>query len=155
GVTVVLAGSEEDTTAEVIASSGFVDAYAADEPFVNLAGNTVTAAAIRSGRPAIAETLEELEVWWPRSAAVARELGVGAIACVPLRVGDRPGAISILMKKATHFEQEQLTFLDLLARACEQGLVRATLYEAERAARTRFEVLHALSAALSGAAAPR
>src|SRR5262249_861246 len=120
----------------------------------NLAGNTVTATAIRSGKPAIAETLQELETWWPNSAVVARELGVGAIACVPLRVGDRPGALSILMTKATHFAHEQLTFLGLLARTCEQGLVRAALYQAERAARTRFEVLHALSAALSGAVAP-
>jgi serine phosphatase RsbU (regulator of sigma subunit)/transcriptional regulator with GAF, ATPase, and Fis domain/anti-sigma regulatory factor (Ser/Thr protein kinase) len=155
GVTVVLARDAADTSAEVIAASGFIDAYAAREPYVNLEGKTVTAAAIRSAKPAIAETLQELDTWWPLSAAVARELGVGAIACLPIQVGDRPGALSILMKKSTHFEQEQLTFLDLLARTCEQGLVRASLYEGERAARTRFEVLHALSAALSGAVASR
>jgi serine phosphatase RsbU (regulator of sigma subunit)/anti-sigma regulatory factor (Ser/Thr protein kinase)/transcriptional regulator with GAF, ATPase, and Fis domain len=155
GVTIVLAPEADAETAHVIASSGFVGAYATSEPTVDLGGKTVTAAAIRSGEPVIAESLQELDTWWPSSATVARELGVGAIACMPIRVGDRAGAVSILMKRATHFELEELTFLDLHARACEQGLLRAALYEGERAARTRFEVLHALSAALSGSLAPR
>src|SRR5262249_19829531 len=139
---------------QVLASYGSVEQHATGEPTVSLAAGTLTAATIRSRAAHYAESIEELEESWPASAAVARELGIGAIACVPLRVGQRVGAISLVDTGPKRFLPEERTFLELLARACEQGLIRAELYEAEREAHVRSELLHDLSAALSGALEP-
>jgi PAS domain S-box-containing protein len=153
GVTVILASSEEVTIGEVLASNGSVAAYATSEPRMNFEADTVTGAAIRSGTPAFVETAEELETSWPVSASVAQSLGVAAVACIPLRVNGRRGAVSIVFDEPRRFLPEERTFLDVLARTCEQGLLRAALYEAERDARTRSGILHGLSATLSGAVA--
>jgi PAS domain S-box-containing protein len=154
GVTVLLTRSSNAADAEVLASAGSVERHATGEPSVNLAAGTLTAAAIRSRTALYAESIGELEASWPASVAVARELGVGAIACVPVRVGQRLGAISLVVGSPKRFLPEERTFLDLLARACEQGLIRAELYEAERDAHVRSGLLHDLSAALSGALVP-
>jgi len=154
GVTVLLTGPEPSDRAEVIASSGTVERHAAGEPTIGLEAGTLTAAAIRAGEPLYAESVGEPAAAWPASAAVASSLGVGAIACEPLQVGDRLGAISVVFASPKRFLPEERRFLGLLARACEQGLLRAELYEAEREAHARSDLLHDMSAALSGALEP-
>lgn len=157
GVTVLLAGagSASAARADVLASAGSIEKYATGEPTVDLEAGTVSAAAIRTRTALFAESLDELEAAWPASAVVARRLGIGAIACIPLEVGARAGAISLVVERPKRFLPEEKTFLELLARACEQGILRAELYEAEREAHTRSELLHDLSAALSGALEPK
>jgi GAF domain-containing protein len=154
GVTVLLARSGSATSAEVLASAGSVERHATGEPVVSLEAGTLTSAVMRARTARYVESLEELAASWPASAAVAEELGIGAVACVPLHVGERPGAISLVVEGAKRFLPEERTFVELLARACEQGLLRAELYEAERDAHARSELLHDLSAALSGALEP-
>jgi serine phosphatase RsbU (regulator of sigma subunit) len=151
GVTVVLSRAEDEFLGDVLASRGTVAAYATSQPVVNLQGDTVTAACIRDRQALYAETLEQLEGSWPASAGIARQMELGAIACVPLQVHERRGALSVVFDEPRPFEQEDRTFLFLLARTCEQGLLRAALYDAEQSARRRSGILQALSAKLSGA----
>jgi serine phosphatase RsbU (regulator of sigma subunit) len=153
GVTVVLGRGSDPTVGDVLASRGAVAEHAASQPTVNLLGDTVTAACIRNGEALYAETLDQLERSWPASAGVARDMNLGAIACVPLQVHERRGALSVVFDEPRPFEQEDRTFLFLLARTCEQGLLRAALYDAEQSARKRSGILHALAAKLSGAVA--
>ncbi len=153
GVTVVLSQADDEDLGDVLASHGSVAAYATSQPVVNLRGETVTAESIRAGQALYAETLEQLQDSWPASAGVARQMGLGAVACVPLHVHERRGALSAVFAEPRQFEQEERTFLFLLARTCEQGLLRAALYDAEQSARQRSGILHALSAKLSGAVA--
>ena len=154
GVTVILVRPDDPATARVLASRGMVAAHATSEPTVDLGLGTLTAASIGSATALYAESVEQLEAEWPASARVARALGVGAVACVPFRVGERAGALSVVLAEPRPFGPEERTFLELLATACQQGLERASLYEAERTARTRADSLHELSSALSGALSP-
>jgi serine phosphatase RsbU (regulator of sigma subunit)/anti-sigma regulatory factor (Ser/Thr protein kinase) len=151
GVTVLLGRGGR---AEVLAARGAVESYAATEPSLSLQSETLTASAIRSGRALFAESPDELRVLSPASAEVAARMGLGALASVPLRVGERTGAISIVAAEPRRFPPEERVFLDLLARTCEQGLLRAELYDAERDALARSEMLHGLAVALSGAISP-
>src|SRR5262245_36513312 len=153
GVTVVLGRGSDETVGDVLASRGSVAEYAASRPTVNLRGDTVTAACIRDGQALYAETLAQLEGSWPASAGVARQMDLGAIACVPLQIYERRGALSVVFDEPRPFEPEDRTFLFLLARTGEQGLLRAALYDAEQSARKRSVSLQALSAKLSGAVA--
>jgi len=154
GVTVLLSRPGETDAVEVVASRGDVAAYARDEPAVDLGSATVTAEAIRTQTAVFVEAPEELERAWPRTAQVAEKMGVGAVACVPIRVGDRVGALSVVVSRPRRFPPEERTFLRLLAQACEHGLVRAALYETELEARNRADTLHRLSAGLSRALVP-
>jgi GAF domain-containing protein/anti-sigma regulatory factor (Ser/Thr protein kinase) len=153
GVTVVVARADDGWTGDVLASRGLVAAYANSEPQVSLESSTVTAEAIRSLQPLFVESEQQLEAGWPASARVAHDVGVRAIACLPFEVGKRRGALSVVLSEARPFLTEERTFLELLARSCEQGLLRASLYEAEQAARSRSDILHALAATLSGSVA--
>ena len=154
GVTVLLSRPGEPRTADVLATRGGVADYARAEPVVDLDSETVTAYAIRTQTAVFVETPEELEREWPRSAQVAEEVGVAAVACVPIHVGARVGALSVVVSRPRRFPPEERTFLRLLARACEHGLVRAALYETELEARNRADTLHHLSAGLSRALVP-
>ena len=154
GVTVILVRPDDPSTARVLASRGMVAGHATSEPTVDLGLGTLTAASIGSEIALFAESPEQLEEEWPASGRVARELGVGAVACVPFRVGAQAGALSVALAQPRPFGPEERTFLELLATACRQGLERASLYEAERSARTRADILHELSSSLSGALSP-
>ena len=97
GVTVILVRPDDPATARVLASRGMVAAHATSEPTVDLGLGTLTAASIGSATALYAESVEQLEAEWPASARVARALGVGAVACVPFRVGERAGALSVVL----------------------------------------------------------
>src|SRR5262245_47029099 len=153
GVTVVLERSSDPSVVDVLASHGVVAEHAQSEPTVNLTGNTITAQSIRLGEPLYAESEQELESGSPESARVAGSFGVRGIASLPRFVGDRRGAFSVLLSASRRFYAEERRFLVLLARSCEQGLLRASMFEAEQAARTRADILRALAATLSGAVA--
>ncbi len=154
GVTVILTEDESPTRARVLASRGSVASHAHGEPTLDVGAGTLTAEAIRADTALYAGSLEELRARWPLSAAVAERLGLNTSASIPLHVGTRRGALSIVMAEPKRFLPEERTFVDLLARSCEQGLIRASLYEAERHARARAQLLHGLAAALSGALEP-
>jgi serine phosphatase RsbU (regulator of sigma subunit)/anti-sigma regulatory factor (Ser/Thr protein kinase) len=151
GVTVLLGAGDR---VNVLAARGAVEAYAATEPSLSLGRETFTALAIRRGEALFAESLDEIETISSESAEVAASMGLGALESVPLRVGDRTGAISIVVSEPRRFPPEERVFLDVLARTCEQGLHRAELYDAERDALARSEILHGLAAALSGSISP-
>jgi serine phosphatase RsbU (regulator of sigma subunit)/anti-sigma regulatory factor (Ser/Thr protein kinase) len=153
GVTVVLARAADPAVGDVLASHGLAAEHARAEPTVNLAGNTMTAQSIRLLEPLYAESEQELESGSPESARVADAFGVRGIAILPLVVGARRGAFSVLLSESRRFFPEERRFLELLARSCEQGLLRASLFEAEQAARTRADILRGIAATLSGAVA--
>jgi serine phosphatase RsbU (regulator of sigma subunit)/anti-sigma regulatory factor (Ser/Thr protein kinase) len=153
GVTVVLARASDPSVGDVLASRGLAAEHARSEPTVNLTGNTITAQSVRLAEPVYAESEQELESGSPDSARVADSFGVRGIASLPLVVGERRGAFSVLLSESRRFHPEERRFLELLARLCEQGLLRASLFEAEQAARTRADALRALAATLSGAVA--
>jgi GAF domain-containing protein len=153
GVTVVLSHQGNPLVARVLASRGFVADHASREPNVNLSGETITALTVRRRTSLFAESFEELESEAPASARIADRLGVRAIASIPLTVGEQTGAFSVLQDAPRRFSHSDRSFLELLARSCEQGLLRASLFEAEKSARTRSDILQALTATLSGAAA--
>ena len=151
GVTIVLARATDPAVGDVLASQGVVAEHARDEPTIDLAGGTITARSVRLGEAQYAESVQELGVDAPASVRVANRFGVRAIASLPLAVGVRRGAFSVLLSESRRFHPEERRFLELLARSCEQGLLRASLFEAEQAARTRSDILQALTATLSGA----
>jgi len=153
GVTVVLARESDPAVGDVLASQGLAAEHARHEPMVNLAGNTITAQSIRLREPLYAESTQELASESPESARVADAFGVRGIAALPLVVGERLGVFSVLLSEPRRFFPEERRFLELLARSCEQGLLRASLFEAEQAARTRADILRALAATFSGAVA--
>jgi PAS domain S-box-containing protein len=152
GVAVILGQSPDATVANLLSSCGSVAQHAVEEPWIDLQSDTAIAAAIRSQEPLFIESSHEL-ARWPITVGVADELGLSpSIACVPFRVDGRPGALSVVIRESRRFDPADRTFLILLARVCEQGLLRAALYEREQSARTRSEILHRLAATLSGAA---
>jgi PAS domain S-box-containing protein len=77
---------------------------------------------------------------YPHLAESARSAGVGALAALALLVqGRRVGAITFAFASARRFGAADRWFALALAEACALALDRATLYEAERAARARAE----------------
>jgi signal transduction histidine kinase len=66
--------------------------------------------------------------------------GARAIAVLPLATGERLlGALAIGFRHARLFDEEERAFLEAFAHQGAQALVRARLYEAERAARLEAE----------------
>jgi signal transduction histidine kinase/putative methionine-R-sulfoxide reductase with GAF domain len=73
-----------------------------------------------------------------------------AIACLPLALEGRAlGALAFSFDDARRFDDEERTFVELLAQNCAQAIDRARLYGAEHAARERAAFLAEASALLA------
>lgn len=136
----VTAVSWEDRTVRLLGSAGFgPDVHDRWREF-SLDLDHPVATAIRTNSP----------VWLPDREARSRQFHAwfhanpdtpyAAWAVLPLAVRERSlGALTLCYRRPGERTDEERTFMALLAQQCAQGLERARLYEAERAARVNAE----------------
>jgi signal transduction histidine kinase len=98
--------------------------------------------ALRRGEPAFVGSRAEAEARWPE-AALARDRSPPegyAWVGLPLEAEGRVvGAVSFGFRREHRFEYDEQVFLLVLGRLAAQALLRAELYDAERAARAEAE----------------
>jgi serine phosphatase RsbU (regulator of sigma subunit) len=105
---------------------------------------------IRPGRPLSDAVLDRRPVWledaeqwrcrYPDMAPVGTAADMQASACLPLTVEDRDlGAVVFSFARPRTFSSDEREFLLVVAALCAQGLDRARLLVAERAARAEAE----------------
>jgi GAF domain-containing protein/anti-sigma regulatory factor (Ser/Thr protein kinase) len=112
------------------------------------------ARAVRDNVVIAIESPEELEQRFP-AAASGRTESTAAWLSLPLSAaGTVLGAVGFSFATPRGFPDEELEFAVALARQSSQALERATLLDAEYAARTRAEELVVLASALSEAVSP-
>ncbi len=107
------------------------------------------AAAVLGRAPVWITSRADYRERFPRSAgrtAAAATSDELAVACVPL-VGERDvlGVIAFAFFEERAFDPDERAFIELIAQHCAQGLQRADLYDAERAAREHAEEARRLS----------
>jgi signal transduction histidine kinase len=132
--------SGDGTALDVIAAVGY--SPRAREKFRSLALDypfPLTDSA-REGRAQFFPSLEARLASYPHLGELLAENGGGAMASIPLVVGDRVlGAIGINWRDRRDFSDEERDFLQLLAHQCSLALERARLYEEEHHARREAE----------------
>jgi PAS domain S-box-containing protein len=97
------------------------------------------------------ETRENLLAAYPHLAGSAMQ-AVDAVIAVPLAFEGRLlGGFAFSFTKPTTFDEATRNFLSTFALQCAQALERTRLYDGERRARTRLEMLAGTSTALSRA----
>lgn len=97
-----------------------------------------TAEAVRTRRPVIVTTRQELQSRFPEFALVYPENGT-LIALPMVVLGRVIGALRWSFPTGRAFDEQDQSFLLTLAELCGQALERTRLYEAERQARERAE----------------
>jgi signal transduction histidine kinase len=113
--------------------------------------------AVMRGEPVWLESRAEYAarypVWEERTRGRSSHEGVPlAIACLPLVIEDRRlGVVALSFLDDHKFEPDERSFLSAIAHHCSQGLDRARLYEAERAARREAEAARERSSFLADA----
>ena len=113
------------------------------------------AEAILRGEPLFVASRSEAEARWPapRSAA-ARLHDDHAFVCLPLEAEGRVvGGACFLFRHPHRFEYDEQVFLVVVARLAAQALLRAELYDSERAARAEAEGARQRATFLSEASA--
>jgi signal transduction histidine kinase/DNA-binding response OmpR family regulator len=125
-----------DNALEVVASVGYPEEAGVGWGRIPLDRSSVLADAVKK-RQTIAQQSSTLAAMYPGAEPWTRD---AAFAAVPLLVGDMPlGVFGLGFATARNFSQQDLRFLEALARQCALALERARLYEVERAARTEAE----------------
>ena len=122
-----------------------------------LDSGSFVAQVLRTGEPLyVAEVTDELLERVSRDAsliAAVRALAPTSLVCVPLVArGATLGTLLLARTTQRAFTGEEFQVAQEVARRAASALDHATLYDAERAARTRAERLQSLTAALSRAA---
>lgn len=110
--------------------------------------------AVATRSPVLIRDRAEYAARYPKSETRFAGLGgpSGAIVCLPLATAERAtGVLAYAFDGARTFDADDRTYFDLLAAHVEQALERARLFEAERRARERVEVLYELAAATARA----
>ncbi|WP_052334341.1 PAS domain S-box protein [Kamptonema formosum] len=98
------------------------------------------AEAVRTGEPVFLESLEVLSARYPHLAPLPTVTGYRAFASIPLLVKGCPvGAIGLSFSESREFSSEERALALALGQQCAGAIVRARLYEAERAARAEAE----------------
>ena len=96
--------------------------------------------AVRSNTPVWLPDREARRTQYPAWYNSNPDTRFSAWAVLPLSVRERPmGALALCYVTPGERTEEERTFMILLAQQCAQGLERARLYEAERAARVNAE----------------
>jgi AmiR/NasT family two-component response regulator len=96
----------------------------------------------RSGEPVLAGRLVEHGRAWPRYVERARELGIAAVAAVPIRDGKVIGTIDLYDTVTRHWSEREVKIATLLAHMAAGYLHSSATIEAER--RTREQLQSAL-----------
>jgi signal transduction histidine kinase/CheY-like chemotaxis protein len=123
-------------TLEVVASVGYPEEARLGWVPIPLDRSSVLGDAVMK-RQTIAQQSSTLAETYPGAEPWMRD---AAFAAVPLLVGDMPlGVFGLGFATARSFGQQDLRFVEALARQCALALERARLYEVERAARTEAE----------------
>ena len=102
---------------------------------------------VRERRAIYFATYRDYAEQYPASAERAKDLGgpAGGLALVPIARGDTVvAAMMFSWRERRHFDGDEREYFDLLASHVALALERARLFDAERAARTRFELLYGL-----------
>ena len=130
----------DHTALDVIAAVGY--SARAREQFRSLALDSPfpLTDSVRDKRAQFFPSLESRLATYPHLGELLSENGGGAMASIPLVVGDRVlGAIGINWRERRSFSAEERDFLQLLAHQCSLALERARLYEEELHARREAE----------------
>lgn len=108
---------------------------------------------IRTGKAVWLPSREELEARFPRWAADPERRAAGAWACVPLlAAGNTLGAFTVAFPEGRGLDQEERSFVRLVAQPCAQALDRARLFETSTRSRRQVERRAELLEAAFGAA---
>lgn len=111
--------------------------------------------AIQRGEPVFAESRADAERRWPQL-VLGREGEPDApdyaFACLPLEAEGRAiGGVSFVFRGARGFDYDERIFLLVVSRLAAQALLRARLFESERAARAEAETARQRAAFLADA----
>ncbi len=113
------------------------------------------AEAILRGEPLFVASRAEADVRWPAPrGAAARLRDDHAFVCLPLEAEGRVvGGACFLFRHPHRFEYDEQVFLVVVARLAAQALLRAELYDSERAARAEAEGARQRATFLAGVSA--
>jgi signal transduction histidine kinase len=143
--------------ARLVFGAGLADAERSRWERVALGyGSTVPIAdALLRAEPVFAASRAEAEARWPGLAEGARPADDYAFACLPLEAEGRVvGGVSFVFRGRPHrFEYDEQVFMLVVARLAAQALLRAQLYDSERAARADAEAARQRATFLAEASA--
>jgi PAS domain S-box-containing protein len=136
-------------TLELTYMRGPRETEAVGPPRIPLDGAYADAVAARTGEAVWCDGSAEIEARFPKTAyRISRPFE--AIAHLPLRASDGSirGVLSLGYAQPHHFNDDERTYITLLAEQLAQALERARLYESERTAREEAERVRRLQETL-------
>jgi PAS domain S-box-containing protein len=115
-------------------------------------GSSPAVDTIRSGEPLWIASRADLFAAYPHLASTVTRSRFHRVACLPLSTRDGTiGALGLAFDDDRRFDDDEKSFLVLVARFTGQALERVKLLEAEREHRARAELLYGLAAAVNRA----
>jgi hypothetical protein len=127
-------------TLEVLHATGWPDEVTQPYRRLTLTRGRPLSDAVLDRQPVWIENAQQWRRRYPDMAAVGTAADMQASACLPLRVQDRDlGAVVFSFSSARTFSAREREFLLAVTALCAQGLDRARLLVAERAARASAE----------------
>ncbi len=130
--------SRDQRTFRLLRARGYDDASVRRWSTVALDSPTPIAAALRTGEPVWLDDVDGQAGEFPAPVDLAG--GRTAWVVLPLIVRDRPlGALALNFEARETFDEDDRTWLLLIAQLCAHALDRTRLYDAERTARVRSE----------------
>jgi serine phosphatase RsbU (regulator of sigma subunit) len=128
------------TTLEALHTTGWPEELSRPFRRLELHRGRPLSDAVLDGRPVWLEDAAQWRLRYPDMAALGTAEHMQASACLPLRVEDRDlGAVVFSFRGPRAFSAEEREFLAAVTALCAQGLDRARLLVAERAARAAAE----------------
>jgi serine phosphatase RsbU (regulator of sigma subunit) len=128
------------TTLEALHTSGWPEEVSRPFRRLELHRGRPLSDAVLDGHPVWLEDAAQWRLRYPDMAALGTAADMQASACLPLRVEDRDlGAVVFSFGGPRAFSAEEREFLVAVTALCAQGLDRARLLVAERAARAAAE----------------
>ncbi|HUG15931.1 MAG TPA: GAF domain-containing protein [Thermomicrobiales bacterium] len=138
---------DDGTTLKIARAVGYPDELSATWSNLPLEISTPPTDAIRSCAPLFLESRAERAERYPHRDRERSMIGGGAVAAIPLMIGDRAlGAMTLGFEDDRHFDGSDRAFLMALARQCAQALERARLYGEEQRNRAEAERSRELAA---------
>ncbi len=145
-----------DLEALLVFGTGFDPAARARWERIPVAGASAPLAeALRRGEPVFVGSRQEAAERFPEAVRAGdRSSPEYAFACLPLEAEGRvTGGVSFVFRTAHRFDYDEQVFFLVVARLAAQALLRAELYDSERAARAEAEAARQRAAFLAEASA--
>jgi PAS domain S-box-containing protein len=131
---------DDGATVEIVRAVGYPDEMRETWRRYPTTEVTPPSEVMRTGQPLLMGSFAERAARFPHLARERSSIGGGAVAAVPLILGDRTlGAIALGFAEDRAFDSEDQAFLRGLAQQCAQALDRARLYEEEAQNRAAAE----------------